>query len=218
MATDVQMSCLRPSVLCWFSEKSADNFWRIFPRQADVCATGRKIWMLPKDYPKVYWQGLCDQREQCSSRCEYFDWHHVFRTQIRRYGLQGCHQRDYSSNQVCYTWNRVRIQGRRGWIIANGTSVQTIICDGKKSIVNTFANIPVQICQSHQVKTITFYLTRKSKLEASIALRKPALKLTVSTKFDFQSSLERWYEEWKDILNERTGWAFFGFEGQTEKP
>lgn len=89
-------------------------------------------------------------------------------------------------------------------IIANGTSVQAIICDGKKGIVNAFADIPVQICQFHQVKTITFYLTRKPKLEASIALRKLALKLTDSTKFDFQSSLERWYEEWKDVLNERT--------------
>lgn len=89
-------------------------------------------------------------------------------------------------------------------IVSRGISVQSIICDGKKGVVNAFADIPVQTCQFHQIKTVTTYLTRKPKLQASIELRILSLCLTDITKEEFNSRLDRWFEKWKHVLNERT--------------
>lgn len=89
-------------------------------------------------------------------------------------------------------------------IVSRGISVQAIVCDGKKGVVNAFGDIPVQMCQFHQVKTVTTYLTRKPKLQASIELRNISLCLTNATKDVFLSRLNKWFEKWKHVLNERT--------------
>ncbi len=36
-------------------------------------------------------------------------------------------------------------------IARRGISIQSIICDGRKGLVNTFHTIPLQMCQFHQV-------------------------------------------------------------------
>ena len=51
---------------------------------------------------------------------------------------------------------------------------------------------------------MTTYLTRKPKLQASIELRMISLCLTDVTKDEFNSRLDRWFEKWKHVLNERT--------------
>lgn len=67
-----------------------------------------------------------------------------------------------------------------------------------------FQGIPVQICQFHQIKTITTKLTRKPKLEASKELRKISLSLTDSNEKVFTQELISWHNKWKDFLNEKT--------------
>ena len=85
-----------------------------------------------------------------------------------------------------------------------GYVVQGVVIDGKRGVPRAFSNIPVQICQFHQVKTITTKLTRKPKLEAGVELRKISLTLTTATKEKFKEGLKEWYEKWEDFLNEKT--------------
>jgi len=43
--------------------------------------------------------------------------------------------------------------------------------DGKRGVAGIFGDIPVQMCQFHQLQIITRYLTRRPKLEAGKELR-----------------------------------------------
>ena len=85
-----------------------------------------------------------------------------------------------------------------------GYSVQAIVADGRRGIFNAFKDIPVQLCQFHQVKTVTKYLTKKPKLEASIELRNLSLQLKNSDKAGFIRALDEWYAKWERTVNERT--------------
>ena len=56
-------------------------------------------------------------------------------------------------------------------IVRCGISVQAIMCDGKRGVMQAIRDIPVQPCQFHQVKTVTKYLTQKLKLATAKELR-----------------------------------------------
>lgn len=85
-----------------------------------------------------------------------------------------------------------------------GYSVQAIVADGRRGIFNAFADIPVQLCQFHQVKTVTKYLTKKPKTEAAKELRELALRLKTCSRSEFVSGLDNWLEKWKAVMDERT--------------
>lgn len=88
-------------------------------------------------------------------------------------------------------------------ITRRGITVQSIICDGRRGLFSLFANIPMQYCQFHQVKTIRIYLTKKPKLQASKELWELTLLLSKTDKERFIGSLEAWYSRWETFLNER---------------
>lgn len=48
-----------------------------------------------------------------------------------------------------------------------GFEVVGIVCDGRKGLIQSFENIPVQMCQFHQSAIIRRYLTKKPKLKAA---------------------------------------------------
>ena len=85
-----------------------------------------------------------------------------------------------------------------------GIEIKSIICDGRKGLLQLFPDIPCQLCQFHQVKTVTTYLTRNPKTEAAKALYKLVLTLKNSKKAAFQTALDEWYNKYSDFLNERT--------------
>jgi hypothetical protein len=89
-------------------------------------------------------------------------------------------------------------------ISRRGISVQAIICDGRKGLVQLFHDIPVQMCQFHQIQIVTKYLTKRPKSECAIELRKLALKLSRIDEMAFSIALEQWYGKWKSFINERT--------------
>jgi hypothetical protein len=89
-------------------------------------------------------------------------------------------------------------------IVRRGISVQGIVCDGRQGLFGLFDDIPVQMCQFHQIQIVQRYLTRKPKTQAAIELKKCTLKLTKQTKSEFVNSLNDWYIRWSDYLNERT--------------
>jgi len=85
-----------------------------------------------------------------------------------------------------------------------GWNITGAVIDGRRGVAKVFSGIPVQICQFHQVKTVTTYLTRKPKTIAGQELRAISLRLTRCTEKEFTKYLTDWHERWKDFLNERT--------------
>lgn len=85
-----------------------------------------------------------------------------------------------------------------------GILIQSIICDGKAGLLQSFSDLPVQLCQFHQVKTVNRYLTNSPKTEAGKALREIALLIKGSSRTGFEKLLADWLEVHQTYLNERT--------------
>ena len=89
-------------------------------------------------------------------------------------------------------------------LIALGFTIKAIVCDGRKGLINSFINIPVQMCQFHQSAIIRRYLTKNPKLEAAKELMLVVDLMKQTDKESFIGALEMWFEKWEDFLNERT--------------
>ena len=84
-------------------------------------------------------------------------------------------------------------------------AIQSMVCDGRKGLLQLFPEIPAQLYQFHQVKTVSRYLTRNPKTAACKALWQLALTLKGNSgKVAFQSALQTWFEQHQGFLNERT--------------
>jgi len=87
---------------------------------------------------------------------------------------------------------------------SEGFEIIAIVCDGRRGLINSFENTPVQMCQFHQVVIIRRYLTMNPKLPASIELVKIVSLMKQTDKESFIGALNEWYFKWKSFLNERT--------------
>jgi hypothetical protein len=92
----------------------------------------------------------------------------------------------------------------RNEIEQQGFTLKAAVIDGKRGVKEVFMDLPVQMCQFHQVAIINRYLTRKPKLEAGKELRSIALFLTGSTEKEFTALLDDWHGKWKDFLKEKS--------------
>jgi hypothetical protein len=99
--------------------------------------------------------------------------------------------------------NKVYIQGLNE-LKTKGFNVVAIVCDGRKGLLGSFDQIPVQMCQFHQVAIIRRYITKNPKLPASIELKELVAMLKMTDKESFEGGLELWHTKWKIFLNERT--------------
>jgi hypothetical protein len=89
-------------------------------------------------------------------------------------------------------------------ITRRGIKIQAIICDGRKGLFQLFEkNIPIQMCNFHQVAIIRRYLTKNPKMQASKELWEHTLFLKHTDKESFVGGLEEWFSKWKSFLNER---------------
>jgi hypothetical protein len=88
-------------------------------------------------------------------------------------------------------------------VARRGIKIQSIICDGRKGLLNLFDGIPIQMCNFHQVATIRRYLTKKPKMQASQELWNHVLLLKNTDKESFEGGLNDWHIKWSDFLNER---------------
>ncbi len=82
--------------------------------------------------------------------------------------------------------------------------INAIVCDGRKGLIQSFGNTPVQMCQFHQASIIRRYLTKKPKLRAAQELLFVVDLMKQTDKESFEGALDLWFEKWKDFLNERT--------------
>jgi hypothetical protein len=74
-------------------------------------------------------------------------------------------------------------------IARRGIKIQSIICDGRKGLLQLFDDIPVQMCNFHQIAIIRRYLTKKPKMQASKELWEHVLLLTKTDKESFEGGL-----------------------------
>tara|TARA_R110002126_G_C10390417_1_gene494997 strand:- start:240 stop:1082 length:843 start_codon:yes stop_codon:yes gene_type:complete len=99
--------------------------------------------------------------------------------------------------------NSLYIQGVKE-LQSKGFEVLAIVCDGRKGLLQSFDNIPVQMCQFHQVAIIRRYITKNPKIPASIELKEFVALLKMTDKESFEGGLELWFTKWESFLNERT--------------
>lgn len=83
-------------------------------------------------------------------------------------------------------------------------TLKAVVLDGKRGVREVFSDIPIQMCQFHQVAIVIRYLTRQPQLEAGKELKQIALQLTKCPEKKFKDLLDAWYNKWKDFLKEKT--------------
>jgi hypothetical protein len=104
---------------------------------------------------------------------------------------------------VKYETNILYLQGIEE-IRRRGIYIQSIICDGRKGLFQMFDDIPIQMCQFHQIQIVTRYLTKKPKTQASMELKGITLKITKLEKIVFEKMLDEWHLKWSEYLKERS--------------
>jgi len=104
---------------------------------------------------------------------------------------------------VKHETNALYVQGINE-LISRGFSIEAIVCDGRKGLVQAFPDIPVQMCQFHQCAIIRRYLTKNPKLPAGKELLKVVDLMKQTDKETFTGALRLWFEKWEAFLNERT--------------
>ncbi|MFZ1075561.1 MAG: hypothetical protein WAN50_04280 [Minisyncoccia bacterium] len=102
-----------------------------------------------------------------------------------------------SELMVHYRYAR-QILEERGWVFT------AAVVDGRRGFLKVFEDIPVQICQFHQIKIVGRYLTSRPKTEAGKELLALVHTLTKTDEATFSAALTVWYERWKDFISEKT--------------
>lgn len=87
---------------------------------------------------------------------------------------------------------------------SQGFTIAGIVCDGRRGLMNSFDEIPVQMCQFHQAAIVRRYITKNPRISAAIELKEITALMKQTDKESFEGSLELWYDKWKGFLNERT--------------
>jgi hypothetical protein len=85
-----------------------------------------------------------------------------------------------------------------------GWQILCLVVDGKNLSLGEKLNIPIQMCQFHQMMIIKRYLTANPRLLPSQQLKQIVKLLPITTEIKFIVLLEAWYFRWSDFLKEKT--------------
>ena len=85
-----------------------------------------------------------------------------------------------------------------------GYTIKAIIIDGLRGLYKAFDGYPIQMCIFHQKAIIQRYITKHPQLEASKDLQKILYDLKSIKEEIFIVKLNKWYEKYKEFLNEKT--------------
>lgn len=125
----------------------------------------------------------------------------------RHYGVLVVRSSDLKQNLY---WSEVPRETIREYADARhalaelGFTFDAIVLDGKPGVRALFADIPVQVCQFHQIASIRRYLTGRPKLDAGKELRILSLALPRLTEPVFTQALMEWHARWDSFLKERS--------------
>lgn len=82
--------------------------------------------------------------------------------------------------------------------------IKAIVCDGRRGLIQSFENIPVQMCQFHQAAIIRRYITKNPRMPASIELKQITELMKQTDRESFEGALYQWHLKWESFLNERS--------------
>ena len=91
-----------------------------------------------------------------------------------------------------------KILEERGW------TFNAVVVDGRRGMLKVFEGIPIQVCQFHQMRTVTKYLTRKPETVPAQQLRSIMLQLPTSTEEIFTKLLLDWKQDYGYVLTNKT--------------
>lgn len=100
-----------------------------------------------------------------------------------------------------YRYGRAILE-EKGW------KLLAAVVDGRRGFLKVFEGIPVQICQFHQIKRVTTYLTSRPKTDAGRELRALVLTLTKTDERTFTAALTAWHTKWESFISEKTVESF----------
>lgn len=86
----------------------------------------------------------------------------------------------------------------KGWVFT------AVVVDGKRGMTTVFKDILVQVCQFHQMKNVTKYLTRRPETPAGKELRQIMLQLPHSNEKEFTKMLLNWKKSWGEYITDKT--------------
>ena len=107
-------------------------------------------------------------------------------------------------------WNEIMTESPSAYqqgiydLSQQGFAIQALVIDGRKGVREAFPGLPIQMCQFHQVRIVTRYLTMNPILTAGQELRAVTLTLSSSTEAEFTARLNNWYQRWNEFLKEKT--------------
>lgn len=85
-----------------------------------------------------------------------------------------------------------------------GFDIIAIVCDGRRGVIQSFKDIPVQMCQFHQAAIIRRYITKNPRMKAAKELKVIVDLIKQTDKESFEGAINDWFNKWKGFLNERT--------------
>jgi hypothetical protein len=89
------------------------------------------------------------------------------------------------------------------FIKSKGVEIKAIVCDGRKGLLQLYPDVPIQMCQFHQIAIVRRYLPRSARLQASKELWEHMLRLVDTDKESFIGGMTDWFIKWESYLNER---------------
>lgn len=102
-----------------------------------------------------------------------------------------------SERMLHYRYGR-NILEEKGW------KFTAAVVDGRRGFVAVFHDIPIQMCQFHQIKQVTKYLTRRPDTPAAQELCALTLTLTKTDERTFTAALAVWHAKWGNYIEEKT--------------
>lgn len=94
--------------------------------------------------------------------------------------------------------------GLRTHIEGKGFQLTAVVLDGRTGIPKVFGDIPVQICQFHQLQIVRRKLTLRPETEAGQKLLSLVFSLAHTEEKIFTRELNAWHREYEKFINERT--------------
>lgn len=102
-----------------------------------------------------------------------------------------------SETKEAYALLRANLKSR-------GFALSAVVLDGRTGIPRVFSDIPVQICQFHQLQIVRRKLTLRPETEAGQDLLSLVFTIAGSTEEIFGRALSVWHATYGDFINERT--------------
>lgn len=94
--------------------------------------------------------------------------------------------------------------GLRRFVESKGFKLRAAVLDGRTGIPKVFCDIPVQICQFHQLKIVKRKLTLQPETEAGQELLSIAFSICKINEKTLENELDKWFAKYESFINERT--------------